>query len=90
MSVDYERVNELRRRFPNGEKPEPPVPYAVQYYAAVVVFVLVLVTGAIQVAGPEQLGLSPVAGRWIGVLAAVLGGLAGVLPKLQSPPDGRR
>lgn len=88
--TDYERVNELRRRFPNGEKPQPPVPYAVQYYAAVAVFVLLLVTGAIQLVGPDDLGLSPVVYRWIGVAGTVLGGLASVLPKLQSPPDGRR
>lgn len=88
--TDYERVNELRRRFPNCEKPQPPVPYAVQYYAAVTVFVALLVTGAIQLVGPDDLGLSPIVYRWIGVLATVLGGLAGVLPKLQSPPDGRR
>ncbi len=81
--------DEIAAEFPNGPKTRPPIPYAVQYYAAVTVFVLLLVTGAIQLVGPDDLGLSPVVYRWIGVVATALGGLAGVLPKLQSPPDGR-
>lgn len=80
---------EIRQRFPNGPKRRSPIPYAHQYYAAVAVFVATLVTGAILLAGPTELGLPPVAARWIGVAATVLAGLAGVLPKIQSPPDGR-
>lgn len=83
------RVADLRRRFPDGPKPKPPIPYAVQYYAAIVVFVTLALIGAIQIAGPDDLGLSPIVFRWIGVVGAVLGVLAGVLPKIQSPPDGR-
>ena len=83
------RAADLRRRFPDGPKPKPPIPYAVQYYVAVVVFVMGVVIGAIQIAGPDELGLSPIVFRWIGVVGAVLTVLAGVLPKIQSPPDGR-
>ena len=81
---------ELERRFPNGPRPKAPVPYAVQWWMAVVVTVLLLTAGAITAFGPEELGISPVAFRWIGVATIVLGGVSGFLPKLQSPPDGRR
>lgn len=80
---------DLERRFPDGPKPRPPIPYAVQYYIAVFVFVTLALIGAIQIAGPDDLGLSDIVFRWIGVVGAVLGVLAGVLPKIQSPPDGR-
>lgn len=81
---------EIERRFPDGPKPKPPIPYATQYYMAVIVTVLLLTAGAIQTAGPADLGIPPVVFRWIGVATIVLGGVSGFLPKLQSPPDGRR
>lgn len=40
---------------------------------------------AIQLAAPESLGISPVAARWLGIVAAGLGILQGFLPRLQGP-----
>lgn len=41
--------------------------------------------GAVQVAGPESLGISPVAIRWLGIIVAGLGILQGFLPRAQGP-----
>lgn len=75
---------EIRARFPNGPKApahdHDVIPYRVRYYAGIVVDLLALLIGAIQLAGPADLGFSPVAARWLGVVAAVLVPIAGVLP----------
>lgn len=89
MTPERDSPEDLRRRFPNAIRRDTPpelVPYRYQYYAAVLVGALSLVVGAIQAAGPSDLGFPPVAARWLGVLAMVLAGAAGVLPKLQQPP----
>lgn len=41
--------------------------------------------GAVQIAAPESLGISPVAARWLGIVAAGLGILQGFLPRIQGP-----
>jgi hypothetical protein len=41
--------------------------------------------GAVQLAAPESLGISPVAARWLGIVAAGLGILQGFLPRVQGP-----
>lgn len=40
---------------------------------------------AVQLASPESLGISPVAARWLGIVAAGLGILQGFLPRIQGP-----
>lgn len=40
---------------------------------------------AVQLADPESLGISPVAVRWLGIVAAGLGILQTFLPKAQGP-----
>lgn len=40
---------------------------------------------AVQLATPEALGISPVAARWLGIVAAGLGILQGFLPRIQGP-----
>jgi hypothetical protein len=41
--------------------------------------------GAVQLASPESLGISPIAARWLGIVATGLGILAGFLPRVQGP-----
>lgn len=41
--------------------------------------------GAVQLAAPDSLGISPVAARWLGIVAAGLGILQGFLPRVQGP-----
>lgn len=41
--------------------------------------------GAVQLASPESLGISPVTARWLGIVATGLGILAGFLPRVQGP-----
>lgn len=41
--------------------------------------------GAVQLASPESLGISPIAARWLGIIATGLGILAGFLPRVQGP-----
>jgi hypothetical protein len=41
--------------------------------------------GAVQLASPESLGISPIAARWLGIVSTGLGILAGFLPRVQGP-----
>jgi hypothetical protein len=41
--------------------------------------------GAVQLASPESLGITPVAARWLGIVACGLGILQGFLPRVQGP-----
>lgn len=41
--------------------------------------------GAVQLAAPESLGISPIAARWLGIVATGLGVLATFLPRVQGP-----
>lgn len=41
--------------------------------------------GAVQLASPESLGISPIVARWLGIVATGLGILAGFLPRVQGP-----
>ncbi len=52
---------------------------------SIAVMVATGMIGAVQMAGPESLGISSVAIRWLGILAAGLGILQGVLPRVQGP-----
>ena len=52
---------------------------------SIAVMVATGMIGAVQVAGPESLGISSVAIRWLGIVAAGLGILQGVLPRVQGP-----
>ncbi len=69
---------EIEQRWPDG--PPSLIPYRYRYYAGIVVSVLAALIGFIQLAGPADLGFSPVAARWLGVIAAMLVFLAGPLP----------
>lgn len=54
---------------------------------SVTVMVLSGMIGAVQVAGPDSLGISAVAIRWLGIVAAGLAIVQGVLPRVQGPSD---
>jgi len=41
--------------------------------------------GAVQIADPSALGITPVAARWLGIIATGLGILQGFLPRVQGP-----
>jgi hypothetical protein len=41
--------------------------------------------GAVLLANPADLGISPVASRWLGIIAVGLGILQGFLPRMQGP-----
>ena len=41
--------------------------------------------GAVLLANPGDLGISPVAARWLGIIAVGLGILQGFLPRVQGP-----
>ncbi len=41
--------------------------------------------GAVQLAAPESLGITPVAARWLGIIATGLGVLATFLPRVTGP-----
>ena len=61
----------------------PTVSYTVQRSIAIGVAVALVILGAIQVADPSSLGINPIVARWLGILAAGLGTLAGFLPSVQ-------
>jgi hypothetical protein len=61
--------------------------YQLQYAAAWIVLVIGLVAQAILlVADPADLGLTPIAYRWISVMNAVIIGLGAVLPSVRRTP----
>jgi len=49
------------------------------------VAVCLAMLGAVQLAVPESLGITPIAARWLGILATGLGILQGFLPRVQGP-----
>lgn len=61
--------------------------YSQQHLIAICVAFLIATIGAIQLADPASLGVSPIFVNWAKVLSPGLGLLAGVLPKLQQPTD---
>jgi hypothetical protein len=67
-----------------------PLPYNQLYAVSLAVFVFTLIVGAIQIADPLTLGFSPLAARWVGVVASVLGGIASILPRITKPPASER
>jgi hypothetical protein len=52
---------------------------------SIAVLVATTMIGAVQVAGPESLGISTVAIRWLGIVAAGLAIWQSVLPRVQGP-----
>lgn len=52
---------------------------------SVAVAVALGMLGAVQLASPESLGITPVAARWLGIIACGLGILQGFLPRVQGP-----
>lgn len=64
--------------------------YTILYSLSIAVAVLAAVIGAIQLANPDDLGLSPVFINWTKIITPGLAVLAGVLPSLRRPPDDTR
>lgn len=60
--------------------------YASQWWAAVIVALLLVAISGIQALGPEELGIPPVAFRWLGIAALCLGSAQAFLPKVTSVP----
>lgn len=52
---------------------------------SVAVAVAIGMLGAVLLAAPADLGISPVAARWLGIVAVGLGILQGFLPRVQGP-----
>lgn len=52
---------------------------------SIAVAVVLGMLGAVQLASPESLGISPVAARWLGIVGTGLGILAGFLPRVTGP-----
>lgn len=52
---------------------------------SIAVAVVLGMLGAVQLAAPESLGISPMAARWLGIVATGLGILAGFLPRVTGP-----
>lgn len=52
---------------------------------SIAVLVATGMIGAVQIAGPESLGISAVAIRWLGIIAAGLAILQGFLPRVTGP-----
>jgi hypothetical protein len=52
---------------------------------SIAVAVAVAMLGAVLIADPESLGISPVAARWLGIVAVGLGLLQTFLPRAQGP-----
>lgn len=52
---------------------------------SIAVAVALAMLAAVQLADPESLGISPVAGRWLGIVGVGLGLLQGFLPRVQGP-----
>lgn len=65
-----------------------PLPTTDTRTAAIFCAMLMAMWLAIQVAGPDALGISPVAYRWLGILAAGIAVCQGFLPSIKpSQPD---
>lgn len=64
--------------------------YTVQWWMSVGVAVTLAIFGAIQLARPADLGISPQMGAWIGILSSGLGVLAGFLPRVTATPNDSR
>ena len=93
MTPIERRAEELRRAYPNGPlAPPEPQPTPWQRGLAVAVAVVLLVVAGIQTAGPEALGIPPVGGKWLGVIAFVFSGIQPFLPavyRFARGDDGR-
>lgn len=66
------------------------MPYVWQYAASIAVAALLAGLAVVQAGNAADFGLSPVAAKWLGVLSAVLGVLAGALPSWRRPPSDER
>lgn len=65
-------------------------PYTAAYGAAVVVAMILGGLAVIQAGSPSDFGLNPIAAKWLGVVSAMLGILAGALPSWRRPPNDER
>lgn len=74
----------------NGQLRSPHVPYSWQYALSIGVTVILAMLGAIQIADPKLLGLSPQVLAWVGIICAGLGVLGGFLPRVTAPPSEKR
>lgn len=52
---------------------------------SIAVAVAIGMLGAVLLATPADLGISPIAARWLGIIAVGLGILQGFLPRIQGP-----
>lgn len=67
-----------------------PYGYTLAYAAAVAVAAILAGLAVIQAGNPADFGLSPLVVKWLGVVTAVLGIVAGALPSWRRPPSEER
>lgn len=60
--------------------------YRLQYVAAWAITVVLAFTTFILAANPDDLGIPPVAFRWVAIVAGALGMIGQLLPSLRRPP----
>lgn len=60
--------------------------YVTQWRAAVTVLVVLGIIALIQTVGPDDLGIPPVAFRWLAIVSGGLAIVQGFLPRIQSVP----
>lgn len=80
-------------REPGGPLPtssESGIPYKVQYALTILVSALAVLTHAILLMKPAQLGLGEIAFNWVVVIDLFLAGALALLPRLQKPPAETR
>lgn len=66
------------------------MPYRVMYGFAIVITILSVIVGAILSVDSNVIGLNAQTVGWLGVIAAILGALNGLLPRVTAPPNDTR
>lgn len=66
------------------------MPYRYQYAITIALTVVTAGFAVIVVSDPGDLGLSPIALRWIGVIQAMIATALTFLPKITKPPNDER
>lgn len=64
--------------------------YNVMYGLAVGIAIVLAIIGAIQLADPAELGISPTVVAWTKVITPGLGILSAILPSVRKPPSDDR